>query len=155
MSARTGQHLDIEEVRKTVQEIVEDMLGERSLLYNLTSLKGMGWVHLRPRSQHLRAGRGIGEANSPARDELDTLVTATLLHDVGRILVPVEILRKPGPLDEAEFRLMSRHPVEGAVMLSTNRSSPRRRQWSRTSPHAVRLQRLSRPRNPGRCTSTA
>ncbi len=58
------------------------------------------------------------------REQLDKLVIATLLHDVGKILVPLEILRKPGPLDEHEFQLMSRHPVDGAVLLTREPQLP-------------------------------
>ena len=40
-----------------------------------------------------------------------------LLHDVGKIGVPEAILRKPGPLDETERRVMQRHPQLGVELL--------------------------------------
>jgi HD-GYP domain-containing protein (c-di-GMP phosphodiesterase class II) len=40
------------------------------------------------------------------------------LHDLGKIGVPDEILRKPGPLDPAEFDVMRRHPVLGEGIIS-------------------------------------
>jgi hypothetical protein len=40
-----------------------------------------------------------------------------LLHDVGKIAVPKEIINKPGPLDEAEWAVMRRHTIEGEQML--------------------------------------
>jgi hypothetical protein len=42
---------------------------------------------------------------------------AALLHDVGKISVPNEIINKPGPLDEAEWEIMRRHTIEGERML--------------------------------------
>lgn len=42
---------------------------------------------------------------------------AALLHDVGKIAVPKEIINKPGPLDDAEWRIMHRHTIEGEKML--------------------------------------
>jgi diguanylate cyclase (GGDEF)-like protein/putative nucleotidyltransferase with HDIG domain len=48
---------------------------------------------------------------------LDLLRTAARLHDVGKIAVPDHILRKPGPLDEEEFRIVKTHPVIGAELL--------------------------------------
>jgi HD domain len=42
---------------------------------------------------------------------------AALLHDVGKIAVPKEIINKPGPLDEDEWRVMHRHTIEGEAML--------------------------------------
>jgi HD-GYP domain-containing protein (c-di-GMP phosphodiesterase class II) len=40
-----------------------------------------------------------------------------LLHDVGKIAVPKEIINKPGPLDDAEWEVMRQHTVEGEKML--------------------------------------
>lgn len=40
-----------------------------------------------------------------------------LLHDVGKVAVPDDILAKPGPLDEAERELVELHPVTGAQIV--------------------------------------
>jgi putative nucleotidyltransferase with HDIG domain len=40
-----------------------------------------------------------------------------LLHDIGKIGIPDQILRKPSPLNEQEWRLMQKHTVLGAQML--------------------------------------
>jgi HD-GYP domain-containing protein (c-di-GMP phosphodiesterase class II) len=50
--------------------------------------------------------------------ELLELELAALLHDVGKLRVPREILRKPGPLTESEERLMRNHPVWGAELVA-------------------------------------
>jgi hypothetical protein len=42
---------------------------------------------------------------------------AALLHDVGKIAVPKEIINKAGPLDEDEWKIMHRHTIEGEAML--------------------------------------
>jgi len=42
---------------------------------------------------------------------------AALLHDVGKISVPKEIINKPGPLDDDEWKVMHRHTIEGEAML--------------------------------------
>ncbi|HEU5051260.1 MAG TPA: HD domain-containing phosphohydrolase [Gemmatimonadales bacterium] len=47
---------------------------------------------------------------------------AAPLHDVGKIGIPDAILRKPGPLTEAEWRLMREHTTIGARILSRGRS---------------------------------
>ena len=43
---------------------------------------------------------------------------AALLHDVGKIKVPSEIINKPGPLDEAERAIIELHTVDGERMLT-------------------------------------
>jgi HD-GYP domain-containing protein (c-di-GMP phosphodiesterase class II) len=40
-----------------------------------------------------------------------------LLHDIGKIAVPAEIINKPGPLDDTEWEVMKLHTVEGQTML--------------------------------------
>jgi putative nucleotidyltransferase with HDIG domain len=40
-----------------------------------------------------------------------------LLHDIGKIAVPAEIINKPGPLDADEWAVMKMHTVEGQQML--------------------------------------
>jgi len=40
-----------------------------------------------------------------------------LLHDVGKIAIPKEIINKPGKLDEAEWAIMKTHTIEGQRML--------------------------------------
>ena len=42
---------------------------------------------------------------------------AALLHDIGKVKVPAEVINKPGPLDSAELALMRRHTVFGESML--------------------------------------
>jgi putative nucleotidyltransferase with HDIG domain len=42
---------------------------------------------------------------------------AALLHDVGKIHIPKEIINKRGPLDEAEWERMRQHTIEGEKML--------------------------------------
>jgi len=46
------------------------------------------------------------------------LEIAALLHDVGKIGIPDQILRKPGVLSDAEFAAIKQHPTLGAVMVS-------------------------------------
>jgi diguanylate cyclase (GGDEF)-like protein len=55
------------------------------------------------------------------RDELDALVRASRLHDIGKLAVPDEILHKKGSLDEREWDFMRQHPLVGERIL---RSSP-------------------------------
>jgi putative nucleotidyltransferase with HDIG domain len=42
---------------------------------------------------------------------------AALLHDVGKVKIPAEIINKPGALDDAEWELMKTHTVLGEQML--------------------------------------
>jgi putative nucleotidyltransferase with HDIG domain len=49
--------------------------------------------------------------------ELDAIHIGALLHDIGKIGIPERILRKPGPLDDAEWAVMKQHPVIAEYIL--------------------------------------
>ncbi|MBA3552983.1 MAG: diguanylate cyclase [Actinobacteria bacterium] len=50
-------------------------------------------------------------------DRLKVLELGALFHDIGKIGIPSDIIRKPGPLSAEERRVMSRHPEIGAQIL--------------------------------------
>jgi diguanylate cyclase (GGDEF)-like protein/putative nucleotidyltransferase with HDIG domain len=49
--------------------------------------------------------------------EVERIKSAALLHDIGKVAIPDEILHKPGPLTDAEWKLMKEHPVIGERIL--------------------------------------
>jgi HD-GYP domain-containing protein (c-di-GMP phosphodiesterase class II) len=61
-----------------------------------------------------RVALRMGLSSSHARD----VRYAALLHDVGKVAVPSEILLKPGPLNEAEWVAMRRHTVAGGELVA-------------------------------------
>ena len=68
--------------------------------------------------------RSVVELVNAVAEELDLdrsvrqeLEFAALLHDVGKIAIPKEILNKPAKLTDEEFELIKTHTVEGQVML--------------------------------------
>jgi putative two-component system response regulator len=64
----------------------------------------------------------LASAMGLSEEEIYLLRRAAPLHDVGKIGVPDAILRKPGPLTDAEWGLMREHTVIGARLLSGGRS---------------------------------
>ena len=63
--------------------------------------------------------RKVGERLGMPAGDVALLECAARLHDVGKLGVPDTILQKPGPLDEAEWAIMRRHPEWGAEMVSS------------------------------------
>ncbi len=59
----------------------------------------------------------IGRTLSLSADDLEVLRLGALLHDIGKIGVPDDVLRKPGALTDAEFEFIRQHPVLGARIL--------------------------------------
>jgi HD-GYP domain-containing protein (c-di-GMP phosphodiesterase class II) len=59
----------------------------------------------------------VGQELGVRGRRLRGLAVAALLHDVGKLQVPDGILRKAGPLSQAEFEVIKRHPGDGATLL--------------------------------------
>jgi putative nucleotidyltransferase with HDIG domain len=64
---------------------------------------------------------GVAEAIGCSPAEVRMFGVAGLLHDIGKIRIPLEVLTKPGKLSEGERLLMNRHPADGArVIIQTD-----------------------------------
>lgn len=50
-------------------------------------------------------------------EEIDKICMSSILHDVGKIMIPDSILNKPGRLTKEEFEIMKSHTVEGCKIL--------------------------------------
>jgi putative two-component system response regulator len=60
----------------------------------------------------------LGSALGLADEQLTLLYKAALLHDVGTLSVPVDVLSKPGRLDPGEYSQVKRHPLVGEEILA-------------------------------------
>jgi putative nucleotidyltransferase with HDIG domain len=90
------------------------LAGVRALLATLASRDGETAVHC---TRVARVADLIADhlgTLSPARRH--ALRTACLLHDIGKLWVPLAILRKPGALDEEEWLHMRAHAADGSIL---------------------------------------
>lgn len=60
----------------------------------------------------------IGERMHLSKNNLDVLSRAAAFHDIGKVNVPDEILRKPGRLSKEEFDIIKKHPEDGEHIIS-------------------------------------
>jgi HD-GYP domain-containing protein (c-di-GMP phosphodiesterase class II) len=63
-------------------------------------------------------GRKIGLSEA----ELQTLRTGGIVHDIGKVGIPDQVLNKPGKLTEEEFEVIKRHPLIGYDILKPMRT---------------------------------
>ena len=66
----------------------------------------------------------IAKEAGKSEEECEKVYFAALLHDVGKIGVPIEILSKKGRLTDEEFEYIKQHPVIGGQILSNIKQSP-------------------------------
>jgi HD-GYP domain-containing protein (c-di-GMP phosphodiesterase class II) len=60
----------------------------------------------------------VGSALGVEGRDLKRLELGALFHDIGKIGIPSDIIRKPGPLDDEEWRIMRMHPELGERILA-------------------------------------
>jgi diguanylate cyclase (GGDEF)-like protein len=71
----------------------------------------------RPSNLIAQASMAMGRALGLPDREIDRIRVASLLHDLGKLAIPDEILGKPGELAEPEWRVVAEHPKIGQVVL--------------------------------------
>jgi len=65
----------------------------------------------------------LGEHLGLDEEELKVLSQGALMHDLGKIGIPDNILKKPGVLDESEFEIIKQHPMMTSEILDTLETS--------------------------------
>jgi putative nucleotidyltransferase with HDIG domain len=60
----------------------------------------------------------VAEELHLSQDQIESIQSGALIHDIGKLAVPDRILLKPGPLTPEERKEMEKHPVIGAELLS-------------------------------------
>jgi diguanylate cyclase (GGDEF)-like protein len=61
--------------------------------------------------------RGVAMILGLPTEQVERIAHAALLHDVGKLAVPNEILHKRGPLTDGEWEIMAEHPIAGERIL--------------------------------------
>ncbi|MBC2860324.1 HD-GYP domain-containing protein [Stappia sp. 28M-7] len=62
-------------------------------------------------------GSAFGQFLGLHNADISMITEACLLHDVGKLFIPISVLEKDGPLSEAEKRVINTHPARGAFAL--------------------------------------
>jgi HD-GYP domain-containing protein (c-di-GMP phosphodiesterase class II) len=98
--------------------ILEQALTDPALVLRLASIKSYDEYTLYHSVNVGVICMGLGLIIGLPDGVLRELALVGMLHDIGKIAIPLDVLRKPGLLDEAEWRIMRRHPVLGADLLA-------------------------------------
>jgi len=115
--ARLGSSLRTENAREVVRDMVSVLSENASASLWLTNLKKRDEytsIHcINVCVLAVAFGRHLGLE----REELEMLGLGALLHDVGKVRTPEEVLNKPGRLTPDEFDVMKAHPQDGYEMM--------------------------------------
>ncbi|ALZ86429.1 phosphodiesterase [Pseudomonas oryzihabitans] len=114
---RLGQAIELSEVATVVEQISASVLRHPTALISLTRLRTADeYTYIHSVSVCALMTAVARQMELPA-EQVWLAGQAGLLHDVGKMHTPLEVLNKPGKLTDAEFAVMRRHPEDGVALL--------------------------------------
>ena len=115
--ARMGRAIEADAAQPLVEEISNSVMRNPGALISLARLKTADdytYMHsVAVCALMIALARQLGLNEQQTRDA----GMAGLLHDLGKALLPMEILNKPGKLTDAEFAIVKTHPAKGFELL--------------------------------------
>ena len=105
--------INVEEVDHIVEDIISDFINQEDILHNLVSLKNTSDYTF---EHSLNVGVlcvVFGKFLGYSQRELYNIGMGGILHDIGKMLVPEEILNKPSGLCDYEYEVIKNHPELG------------------------------------------
>jgi putative two-component system response regulator len=113
---------------KRHSRVLEDRVHERTLELHKANMEAVYMLAVASEAKDLDTGAHVRRIEHYTRQlalelgrsekEAERIGHSAILHDVGKIHVPDEVLRKPGPLSELEWTIMRQHTVAGERILS-------------------------------------
>lgn len=121
--ARLGHAIDAKGCQTLVDDITRSVFRNPGALVSLSRLKTQDDYTYMHSVAVCALMVALGRELKLDVDFCRQLGMAGLLHDVGKVSVPLEILNKPARLDEVETRLMRTHPERGHALLADARGA--------------------------------
>jgi HD-GYP domain-containing protein (c-di-GMP phosphodiesterase class II) len=114
----------INNIQSLISEIAENILSNKDLLINLIDLKVFDDY-----TYYHSVNVGVlsiilGAAMNLNKNQLCNLGLASMLHDIGKVFVPKDILNKPGKLANEEFETIKSHSLKGYEYLKKMHNIP-------------------------------
>lgn len=115
--ARLGNAVDTSGVKHLVEEISASIARNPIALISLARLKTSDDYTYMHSVAVCALMIALSKQLGLSAEQTYSAGVAGLLHDIGKALMPPEILNKPGKLTDDEFSIMKRHPAEGHKLL--------------------------------------
>jgi PAS domain S-box-containing protein len=119
-----GVARDISERKKAEQDLIKSYQKlQKALESSVMSMAIIGEMRDPYTAGHQRRvaqlAVAIAEELKMSDEKINSIRIASIIHDIGKIAVPAEILSKPGRLNELEFNMIKTHPRMSYDILST------------------------------------
>lgn len=123
LSDRKGSSYNIKSI-ESIKQIVDEMMHiiyeNPSTLYCMTELMGTDMYTYNHSAEVAALSMLVAKSMKMNDTFIQKIGVGAILHDVGKMSVPAEILNKVDPLDDVESKLMKEHPQMGYDLLKDN-----------------------------------
>ena len=113
----SNKMIDLVSVKRIVNHTVDGILRNPDAHVSLTQLKEWDTYTAQHSINVCILALAVARHLGLSRHEMEMLGAGALLHDVGKLKTPLEVLNKPGKLTAEEFNIMKAHPVHGRELL--------------------------------------
>ena len=120
---RFGNQFSVSAVKQAVSECVDQVLENPDTMLLLTQLKNQDEYTAQHSMNVCILSILLGRELGLSVEELNNIGFCGLMHDVGKMKVPLEILNKPGALEDFEMDIMRKHTLYGRNVLMTARNA--------------------------------
>ncbi|MFP4660942.1 MAG: HD-GYP domain-containing protein [Halanaerobiales bacterium] len=108
-----GNDIDIRRIKEVIYEMVDDILSIENVLVNLIDIKSFDSYTFAHSVNVAAISILIGQLLNLPEHRLVELGIGAILHDIGKILIPEEIINKPDILSNEELKIIRDHPRLG------------------------------------------
>jgi len=110
---RGHQHAEVRKLKRLAQKMIHIIMEDESILLGLTTIKNYDEYTYNHSVNVSIYALAMGKRLGFSRETLTELGLTALFHDFGKSKIPIEVLNKPGALDDKEWVLMKKHPMAG------------------------------------------
>jgi len=114
---RMGKGVSLRPVKRAVQSIVDQVLTNETSIVGLTTLRDYDEYTFTHSVNVCIFSVALGKKLGLDKHQLYELGLGALLHDVGKVRMPLDLINKTGPLTAEEFEILKEHPAEGLLSM--------------------------------------
>jgi HD-GYP domain-containing protein (c-di-GMP phosphodiesterase class II) len=117
LGVRMGRGVSVRRVKRAVQQIVDQVLNNESSIMGMTVMRDYDQYTFAHSVNVSIFSIAVGKKLGLPRNELFELGVGALMHDIGKVKMPIELTTKAGHLEEPEWEVIKDHPTEGLLAL--------------------------------------
>jgi HD-GYP domain-containing protein (c-di-GMP phosphodiesterase class II) len=116
-AALEGKSFSMSKIKQVVEEVMDELLTKDYAFLKLADIRALDEYTFAHSVNVCVLSLLLGIIKNYSENRLYELGVGALLHDLGKTIIPPEILNKPGPLNNEEMAIVRKHPAYGFSLL--------------------------------------